>query len=114
MNEITQQDLARMQAALEKKVYCIKDKIGENFTDPVIRKNDQEAVRTFQNVCSNDREMAYHHPGDFDLYCVGTFNPITGAITGDEVRFVISAVNAKELKEKENGKKVTDPLPVGN
>lgn len=63
------------------KIYCLRDvKVG--FLSPALHEQDILAVRSLENVLrSPSASLLDTHPDDFSLYCVGSFDTISGVIS---------------------------------
>lgn len=60
-------------------IYCIKDRLT-GFLSPTFDQNDPSAVRNFTHAIFYTDSLMNSHPGDYDLYCLGTFDSETGVI----------------------------------
>lgn len=77
-------------------IYAIKDtKVGA-FKSPYYSYNDQVAVRSLANAV-NDQNAGelYLNADDFQLYCLGEYNDVTGEIFSN-IKFVINAIDLKK------------------
>lgn len=54
-------------------------KVGAFFA-PIFVRSKQEAVRGFLDACDDPNLAIGKHPGDYQLYCVGSFDDQTGAL----------------------------------
>lgn len=65
------------------KLYSVKDLKSARFGNPFSSFNDEVAIRDFTTLCKdkNPNNLCGIYPEDFDLYCVGSFDEDTGAIT---------------------------------
>lgn len=88
--------IKRMQDALEVKAFTIYDRKAKTFTNPIYRKNAEDAQRAFQNLLTNEQDMVSLHPDDFDLFECGSWNPIVGQLQGYSEKIFVC--NAGELK----------------
>lgn len=67
-------------------LYCVYDKIAEQYGAPFCSLNDATATRSF-NQQINSNPMS--EPTDFELYCVGLFDTDNGSIVPNiPLRFV--------------------------
>ena len=82
---------------MEKLIYSIKDTKSGLFNGCTLYVNDNVACRDARTL-ANDKSCLFGiYPGDYDLYCIGKFDDITGAITS-EVRHVISLASLVDVK----------------
>lgn len=68
-------------------IYVIRDK-KTTFMQPTFDMNDQSAMRNFENACRATTGIFNTHAADFDLYCIGEYDMLTGRIDACEPRFV--------------------------
>ncbi|MDR2897971.1 MAG: hypothetical protein LBU99_04080 [Spirochaetaceae bacterium] len=61
-------------------MYCVYDVIANQFHPPIIARTDAQALRIFTSSVQNLPPESKQE--DFELYCVGTFNPDSGVLTG--------------------------------
>lgn len=74
------------------KIFSIKDtKVG--FMNPFYLQNNAVAIREFSNGANATQPNAINtNPEDKELWCLGTFDETTGAITSD-ITFLAKAVD---------------------
>lgn len=65
-------------------LYAIYDQKTRTFDAPFMAQNEETAVRTFSRVLQSIQLMK-EHPGDFDLYKIGSYHTTTGRIDPDDV-----------------------------
>lgn len=88
---------------MKKRMYSVRDN-KTMFWPPMEGYNDPAAVRDFEQLV-NKNEMMYLHPGDFDLYFVGTFDNDTGIFDScTPIQFVVSASSVVNIRGNENAK----------
>lgn len=81
------------------KIYCVRDQFlgyGQLFTAA----NDAVAIRDFRHALSQKDSLMYFSAKDYDLMCLGTFDPDLGVISSEAP--VILASGASIVKEVEN------------
>ena len=61
-------------------LYSIRDLVARTFLPPYPSQSDDVAKRQFSNLCRNPESTIAQNPQDFDLYCLGDFDPDTGQI----------------------------------
>lgn len=61
--------------------FSVFDKKSQSFATPFFCVNHEVAMRSFVDLCRDERTLVAQHPSDFDLYCLGEFNSETGAFT---------------------------------
>lgn len=82
-------------------VYSVKDTKARSFSPPFFQLNHTTALRAFALEVNraDPQNVVYNNPDDFEIYFVGTFDPDTGVITGQEPDLIGTALKlAKEAK----------------
>lgn len=78
------------------KIYCVRDQYtgyGQLFTAV----NDAVAIRDFRLALSRKDSLMFSNAKDFDLMCLGTFDPELGVISSEAP--VIVAAGSSIVKE---------------
>lgn len=68
----------------DKIIVSIKDTRAETFDNPILQPNAATAIRGLQNLFKDEKasdNQFIQTPEDFELHCLGTFDPYTGEIT---------------------------------
>ncbi len=81
------------------KIYCVRDQYtgyGQLFTSS----NDAVAIRDFRLAISRKDSLMFASAKDFDLMCLGMFDPELGVISSEAP--VIVASGASVVKEFES------------
>lgn len=55
------------------------------FHAPIVGVNDEQMIRDFKVFCSNKAELERK---DLQLYKIGSFDTVTGKITGSEPEYI--------------------------
>lgn len=76
-------------------VYSLFDRKMREYGSLVVNKNDEAIRRSLVDSVQGSGGIQEKHPEDFDLMCVGTFNPLTGVVGTVEVPTLV--VNLKVL-----------------
>lgn len=66
---------------MELKIYSIRDVKASFFGRPFFCHNNGVAVRSFSDLVGDQQSDVNKHPGDFDLFHIGSYDDITGVIT---------------------------------
>jgi len=82
-----------------KNVYTIKDEVSTGYNPPFCATTNAEAFRTFLNLARDKSNMIGLHPGDYTLWCIGTFNEQTGILAGQEPERMIQASDLLKLND---------------
>lgn len=71
-------------------ICAVYDKGAECFGSPFVVPATGLAVRNFTDEVNRDAENnpLFHHPLDFSLYCLGTYDEVTGAVECDARKLV--------------------------
>ena len=78
-------------------LYCIKD-TKTTFWKPFVHHNDLSAQREFSNLVNSGNELVSANVEDFELWCLGTYDDVTGAIVS-ELKFICNGVSVKKVTE---------------
>lgn len=62
-------------------VFSIFDKKAGVYNTPFFCINQQVAVRSLCDLCSDARSFVAKHPEDYALYLIGEFDEFNGALT---------------------------------
>lgn len=62
-------------------VVAIRDRAADVFGQPVFVSSIGGAIRSFGDEVNNPESQIHKHPGDFDLYELGTFDDNTAQFT---------------------------------
>lgn len=65
---------------MEKKLYSIKDKVADEFSQPFYANNDDVCKRIVSNSFLSSKDVVLHAV-DYSIYCLGSFNLVSGAIS---------------------------------
>lgn len=94
-------------------VYAIYDRKAESYGAPYTSITDGCALRVFDLLLSQDTQKIGKYPEDFDLSCIGTFEPLSGRLDSCNPRTVTTAIERityyRALQEMRD--KITTPCP---
>lgn len=99
-------------------MYSVHDEKAQAFLTPFFMLHDGQAIRTFED-CINSRDHQFsHHPSDYTLFKIGTFNDQGAALTdttpislGNGVEFKNSAQREYLEGLKPDAKQISDDDP---
>lgn len=81
--------------------YTLFDNKALVYSPPFFVNTDGAAVRMVQDICNDLNTQIGRHPGDFVLYCIGTFSDSNAALEPlAPLRHVIDAVALVTIKQK--------------
>lgn len=62
------------------KAFSILDTKSDTFAPPFFFSTTGQAVRAFKDLANDDRSAVNRHPGDYRLFCIGTFDDSIGRL----------------------------------
>jgi len=62
------------------KAFSILDTKSDTFAPPFFFSTTGQAVRAFKDLVNDDRSTVHRHPSDYRLFCIGTFDDLTGEL----------------------------------
>lgn len=65
---------------MELRVFTVYDSKAQAFLAPFYARTVGEAERNFMGACSDQKSQFYHHPEDFCLMEIGTFDEDSGRL----------------------------------
>lgn len=74
------------------KIYSVRDQYT-GYGQPFTAASDAVAIRDFRIACNKADSLLYASPKDFDLMCLGNFDPELGVISADAPVIVASGVS---------------------
>lgn len=83
----------------ELKIYSIHDAAVAAFATPFFSGTDVAASRVLMGLVNDPNSTFSIQPSDFTLFCLGSFNVLTGTITADEIRRVKNGLELVKQKE---------------
>lgn len=85
---------------MEYPIYAIRDsKVG--FMTPTVDQNDASAARNFEHAVMNSASLMNSHPGDYELYRIGTYETDSGEIHPEMPVHIASAFDVVVRSVKE-------------
>lgn len=79
-----------------KKVFCVKDEKAGQYYEPFCMGNTIDAQRTFMQGMRTEKSMISQYPEDFNLYCIGEYDELTGLITPQAPVMILTGKEAYE------------------
>lgn len=70
-------------------IYVYRDKLKNDYSIPMVEVNDLVMRRNFENLCTNDHIVSFK-PQDYDLYCLGTFDTVSGEFETHIPEFIVN------------------------
>lgn len=68
--------------SLKLKLVSLFDTVAGTWSAPIGFHSEAQALRSFEDMVAAREGDVGKHPGDFILFCVGTFESQTGVLTG--------------------------------
>lgn len=78
-------------------IYAIKD-TKTQYKNVMILQNDAVALRTFKALADDPHSEIHTYADDMELWKLGTWDNITGQITGTAPEFMEKAINVMEIE----------------
>lgn len=66
-------------------VFAVFDKKAERFLQPFFMVSAGEAMRAFQDLCTDQKTVMFRHPEDFKLVRLCEFDEKSGTFVGSEL-----------------------------
>lgn len=63
------------------KIYTIYDRVAIRYFNPILFRNDAQAKRSFNALCTDPQSELHLAPSDYDLVGIGSFDEDKGSIT---------------------------------
>lgn len=73
-------------------VYALRDSKSDSFNIPFHLQTDGLAVRALQDLVNDERSIVHAHPEDFALYCLATWDSVSGEYMPCAPRHVANAL----------------------
>lgn len=74
------------------KIFSVRDQFT-GYGQPFTAVSDAVAIRDFRIACNKGDSLLYACPKDFDLMCLGSFDPELGAIISEAPVIVASGAS---------------------
>lgn len=82
------------------KVFAVFDQKASAYLAPFFMPATGMALRAFADTVNDPKTSMYRHPGDFELFELGTFDPSSGRVEAkDNPEYLIRALDVKEEVE---------------
>lgn len=80
-------------------ICSVLDAKAQYYARPFTARTDGEAIRIFSDAVNDNQTAFFHHPEDYQLYRVGTFDDDTGIVVGLPPHLLIAG-HAVERKDR--------------
>lgn len=77
-------------------MFSVFDKAVGAFMPPYFCKARGEAIRMFSDAVNEQNSPFFKHPGDFELYAIGRFDPATGSLEQLATERVLGALDVTQ------------------
>lgn len=91
------------------KLFAVLDTKVEAFQAPMSFRTRGQAIRAFQEACSDNNTQFCKHPDDFVLFEIGEYDEGNGVITPYEAKVPIGT--PRELMGGRDNTRVPSPVP---
>lgn len=61
----------------------VRDRVADSFDQPFFMPHLNVGIRAFSDAINNPESHLSKHPDDYDLYRIGTFDPLTGLLVAE-------------------------------
>lgn len=83
------------------RIYAVYDVKALAYAPPFFQATDGVAVRMLHELVNDSTSMVSRHPGDFKLYCIGTFDDQRGMLVGiSPPEHIVDASSLVRYQEK--------------
>jgi len=62
------------------RMYCVRDRKAGLYWNPVVERDNVQAIRSFEMACQNPEHQFSKWPGDFELLYMGEFDQEKGTV----------------------------------
>lgn len=77
-------------------LYTIYDKVAQVYSSPMTQRTHGQASRMLQNEVHNPQSPIAQHPGDYELWHIGTWDQETGEVQPIQKERIAIAQQFKE------------------
>ena len=78
---------------MTRKVFSVFDVVAKIYGMPFVFVHEGEALRWLSDMVADDRSSLNHHPADYKLYRLGTFDDVSGKFSACEPEFLCNAID---------------------
>ena len=82
-----------------KKIYSVYDVKAKYHLNPIVMKEDAEALRAFADLANDKQTMIGLHPEDFELFYLGTFDDNSAEICVEKIPVFLGRAILYNLKK---------------
>lgn len=76
--------------------YSVFDKKTGAFNAPFFARANGEAIRSFIDACSDSKHQFSRHAGDYELYCMASYDDETGHFSVPDKSYPVRLISALE------------------
>lgn len=80
-------------------IYSVFDTKAGTYTPPFFQHAEPMAIRTFGDCCNDITHTFGKHPEDYTLFCLGTYDDLTGFIDQDAIKSVRTGLSLITTQE---------------
>lgn len=77
--------------------YAVFDVKAASYGMPMFISTDGIAVRGFTEACNNPQSPLFQYPGDYSLYKIGEYDPVSGKLVSMHPDLLMHAAAAKKV-----------------
>lgn len=104
---------------MESRLFTVYDSAAALFLEPFVAPTIEFALREFKSAANDPGHQFHKYPTDYTLFCIGTFDPGNGQLTGSNpmslgvaVTFINQQPHATLDDERVNVKNLRDSVPI--
>ena len=75
---------------MEMRIYTVRDSKAQGYLQPFFMPNVSVAIRALKDCLADSGHQFAKHPEDYDLYCIGFFDDLTGIIEAEPPVHVVA------------------------
>ena len=84
---------------MKKKIYVVQDTKAEYFMNPMVHRNNGEALRAFEEGATHPESFISKYPSNFNLILVGEFCEETGRINSVDHTPLANGMDFAKIEE---------------
>lgn len=83
--------------------FAVYDRAACAYSQPFFQSTRGLGERAFADVIADGKSAMAQHPGDYDLFCIGTFNNEDGVLESTKPQLLVTGIQVLSIREVSNG-----------
>lgn len=83
--------------------FAIYDRAASAYSQPFFQHTRGLGERAFADAIAKEDSVLHQHPGDYDLFCIGSFDNEDGSLESTKPQLLITGIQVLSLREVANG-----------